>query len=57
MIKILKRNPNSSTRITYQIMFISMLGLLLAAAAALALKTVADAQKTLVPEPIRVKAK
>ena len=37
-------------------MFISMLGLLLAAAA-LALKTVSDAQKTLVPVPVRVKAK
>lgn len=42
------------TRITLYIMFIFMFGLLLVTAT-LALKTVSNAQKMLIPEPIRVK--
>lgn len=43
-----------STRITISLMFITLLGLALAAAA-LALKKASEAKETLTPQPIRVK--
>lgn len=50
----LEKGRYVSTRISYCIMFIFMLGLILATAF-LALKTVSDAKEMLVPVPVRKK--
>ena len=51
-MRLLEKCRCMSTRISYRIMLIFMLGLILATAF-LALKTVSDAKELLVPVPVR----
>jgi hypothetical protein len=53
-MRLLEKRRCVSTRILYYLMFILMLGLILATAF-LALKTVSDAKEMLVPVPVRKK--